>query len=64
MSTMSQWMDRVAARIPSGDDTFRIWGLKFVIDGGAENGATEEPYVGRPDFRGQLSFGKRMHWRR
>jgi predicted amidohydrolase YtcJ len=47
-------MDRVAARIRSGDDMFRIWGLKFVLDGGAENGATEEPYVARPDFRGEL----------
>jgi predicted amidohydrolase YtcJ len=53
-SQMSPWMDRVAARIPSGDDMFRIWGLKLVLDGGAENGATEEPYVGRPDFRGEL----------
>jgi len=53
-SQMSPWMDRVAARISSGDDMFRIWGLKLVLDGGAENGATEEPYVGRPDFKGEL----------
>jgi predicted amidohydrolase YtcJ len=53
-SQMTPWMDRVAARIPSGDDMFRIWGLKLVLDGGAENGATQEPYVGRPDFRGEL----------
>jgi predicted amidohydrolase YtcJ len=53
-SQMSPWMDRVAARVGSGDDMFRIWGLKLVLDGGAENGATEEPYVGQPDFRGQL----------
>lgn len=55
-SVMSAWIDRVAARVASGDDMLRIWGLKFVIDGGAENGATEEPYVGRPDFRGQLMW--------
>ena len=48
------WIDRIAAQTASGDDRLRVWGLKFVIDGGAENGATEEPYVGRPDFRGQL----------
>jgi predicted amidohydrolase YtcJ len=51
---MTPWMDRIAARIGSGDDMFRIWGLKLVLDGGAENGATEDPYVGQPDFRGQL----------
>ena len=48
------WIDRIAAQAASGDDRLRVWGLKFVIDGGAENAATEEPYVGRPDFRGQL----------
>ena len=48
------WIDRIAAQAASGDDRLRVWGLKFVIDGGAENGATEDPYVGRPDFRGQL----------
>jgi predicted amidohydrolase YtcJ len=53
-SQMTPWMDRIAARIASGDDMLRIWGLKLVLDGGAENGATEEPYVGRPDFRGEL----------
>jgi predicted amidohydrolase YtcJ len=53
-SQMTPWMDRVAARIATGDDMFRIWGLKLVLDGGAENGATEESYVGRPDFRGEL----------
>jgi predicted amidohydrolase YtcJ len=51
---VSAWIDRVAAQAASGDDFFRIWGLKFVLDGGAENGATEEPYVGRPDFTGLL----------
>jgi len=55
-SQMSAWMDRVATWTASGDDLFRVWGLKFVLDGGAENGATEEPYVGRPDFRGQLMW--------
>jgi predicted amidohydrolase YtcJ len=53
-SQMLPWMDRVKARVSTGDDMFRIWGLKLVLDGGAENGATEEPYVGQPDFRGQL----------
>jgi predicted amidohydrolase YtcJ len=51
---LSAWIDRMAAETASGDDMLEIWGLKFVIDGGAENAATEEPYVGRPDFTGQL----------
>jgi predicted amidohydrolase YtcJ len=51
---VSAWIDRVAAQAASGDDFLRVWGLKFVLDGGAENGATEEPYVGRPDFTGLL----------
>jgi predicted amidohydrolase YtcJ len=51
---VSAWVDRVAAQASSGDDFVRVWGLKFVLDGGAENGATEEPYVGRPDFTGLL----------
>jgi predicted amidohydrolase YtcJ len=53
-SDMSRWIDRVAAAANSGDDALRIWGLKFVLDGGAENGATEEHYVGQPEFSGQL----------
>ena len=55
-SDMSQWIDRVATAAHTGDDALRIWGLKFVIDGGAENGATEEHYVGQPDFNGQLMW--------
>jgi predicted amidohydrolase YtcJ len=51
---MMPWLDRLAGQVSSGDDMFRIWGLKFVLDGGAENGAMEEAYVGQPDFRGQL----------
>jgi predicted amidohydrolase YtcJ len=55
-SDMSSWIDRIAAAARSGDDTFRIWGLKLVLDGGAENGATDEPYVGQPNFNGQLMW--------
>jgi len=51
---VSAWTDRMVAQAATGDDSFRVWGLKFVLDGGAENAATEEPYVGRPDFTGLL----------
>src|SRR5215472_9754689 len=53
-ANLSAWIDRVVAQAASGDDFFRVWGLKFGLDGGAENAATEEPYVGRPDFTGLL----------
>lgn len=36
------------------DPWLRVWGLKFVLDGGLEAGATEDPYVGQDDFRGLL----------
>ena len=47
-------IDQLGVRSGFGDGWLQVWGLKFVIDGGAENGATEEPYVNRPDFNGQL----------
>lgn len=49
-------IDSLAEHPWPGDGTLRVWGLKLLLDGGAENGATEEPYEGRPDFRGQLMF--------
>jgi len=47
-------IDQLGVRSGFGDSWLQVWGLKFVIDGGAENGATEEPYVNRPGFTGQL----------
>ena len=55
-SDPSARIERIAAQAGSGDDVFGIWGIKFVIDGGAENAATDEPYVGRPDFKGLLMW--------
>ena len=37
-----------------GDDQLKLWGLKFVLDGGAEGGALDEPYVNNPGYRGHL----------
>jgi predicted amidohydrolase YtcJ len=37
-----------------GDDLLKLWGLKFVLDGGAEGGALDEPYVNNPSYRGHL----------
>jgi predicted amidohydrolase YtcJ len=39
-----------------GDDLLRIWGLKFVMDGGVEGGALDEPYQNDPSFRGHLNW--------
>lgn len=38
------------------DPWLRVWGVKFVLDGGLEAGATEEPYTGHDDFRGELMW--------
>jgi predicted amidohydrolase YtcJ len=37
-----------------GDDLLKLWGLKFVLDGGAEGGALDESYVNNPGYRGHL----------
>ncbi|MFG1791158.1 amidohydrolase [Nocardia sp. NPDC049149] len=34
----------------------RLWGLKFVLDGGVEAAALSEPYLDRPDFYGELAW--------
>ena len=36
------------------DPWLRVWGVKFLIDGGLEAGATEQPYVDHDDFFGLL----------
>ena len=37
-----------------GDDFLRVWGLKAVMDGGAEAAATDSPYANKPGYRGFL----------
>jgi predicted amidohydrolase YtcJ len=39
-----------------GDDWLRLWGLKFVMDGGVEGGALEQPYASDPASRGHLNW--------
>jgi len=39
-----------------GDDWLRIWGLKFVLDGGVEGGALEQPYADDPTNSGHLNW--------
>lgn len=37
-----------------GDDLLKMWGIKFGLDGGAEDGALDEPYVNNPNSRGSM----------
>jgi predicted amidohydrolase YtcJ len=39
-----------------GDDWLRLWGLKFVMDGGVEGGALEQPYANDPGNSGHLNW--------
>jgi predicted amidohydrolase YtcJ len=40
----------------TGHGRLRLWGLKFVLDGGVEAAALSEPYTDRPDYRGELMW--------
>src|SRR6516162_8754222 len=46
----------LGARSGFGDDWLRIWGLKFVMDGGVEGGALEQPYANDPGQSGHLNW--------
>jgi predicted amidohydrolase YtcJ len=46
----------LGARSGFGDDWLRIWGLKFVLDGGVEGGALEQPYADDPGNSGHLNW--------
>jgi predicted amidohydrolase YtcJ len=49
-------IDGLGARSGFGDDWLRIWGLKFVMDGGAEGAALEQPYANDPGHAGHLNW--------
>jgi predicted amidohydrolase YtcJ len=46
----------IGTRSGFGDDWLRIWGLKFVLDGGVEGGALEEPYANDSTNAGHLNW--------
>lgn len=50
------FIDGLAAWSGLGDDWLRIWGLKFVMDGGVEGGALEQPYANDPAHSGHLNW--------
>jgi len=49
-------IDGLAARSGFGDDWLRIWGLKFVLDGGVEGAAMSQPYANDPAHSGHLNW--------
>jgi predicted amidohydrolase YtcJ len=49
-------IDGLGARSGFGDDGLRIWGLKFVMDGGVEGAAMEQPYANDPGHSGHLNW--------
>src|SRR6516162_3652847 len=49
-------IDGLGARSGFGDDWLRIWGLKFVMDGGVEGAALEQPYANDPGHSGHLNW--------
>ena len=46
----------LGARSGFGDDLLRIWGLKFVLDGGVEGAALDQPYANDPGNSGHLNW--------
>jgi len=49
-------IEGLSARSGFGDDWLRIWGLKFVMDGGVEGAALEQPYANDPGNSGHLNW--------
>lgn len=46
----------LGARSGFGDDWLRIWGLKFVMDGGVAGAALEEPFANDPNSTGHINW--------
>jgi len=42
----------------AGENRLRLWGLKFVLDGGVEAAALEEPYADRAGYHGELMWSR------
>jgi predicted amidohydrolase YtcJ len=42
----------------AGDGLLRVWGLKFVLDGGVEAAAMTRPYHDRPGYLGELMWDR------
>jgi predicted amidohydrolase YtcJ len=42
----------------AGESRLRLWGLKFVLDGGVEAAALEQPYADRAGYHGELMWDR------
>jgi predicted amidohydrolase YtcJ len=49
-------IDDLGLQPGEGDDRLRVWGLKFVLDGGVDGAALEQPFVSDPSLRGHLNW--------
>ncbi len=49
-------VEGLGVRSGFGDDWLRLWGLKFVMDGGVEGAALEQPFVAGPADAGHLNW--------
>jgi predicted amidohydrolase YtcJ len=52
IASVAQW----GVRSGFGDDWLRIWGLKFVLDGGPEGAALDQPFTNDPSAHGHLNW--------
>ena len=50
------FVEGLGARSGFGDDWLRLWGLKFVLDGGVAGAAMETPFANNPDWSGHLNW--------
>jgi predicted amidohydrolase YtcJ len=49
-------VEGLGVRSGFGDDWLRLWGLKFVMDGGVEGAALEQPFAAGPAGTGHLNW--------
>jgi len=49
-------VEGMGVRSGFGDDWLRLWGLKFVMDGGVEGAALEQPFAAGPAGTGHLNW--------
>jgi predicted amidohydrolase YtcJ len=50
------FVEGLGARSGFGDDWLRLWGLKFVLDGGVAGAAMEQPFANNPTYTGHLNW--------
>jgi predicted amidohydrolase YtcJ len=50
------YVEGLGARSGFGDDWLRLWGLKFVLDGGVAGAGMEQPFANNPSYSGHLNW--------